>query len=44
MIPHDKLRAVLDMLPGLKAADDAVVADVKGGSSVHEAFKKHRGT
>ncbi|GAB7350473.1 hypothetical protein MBLNU459_g1070t1 [Dothideomycetes sp. NU459] len=44
VIPQDKLDEVLKMLPGLKAADDAVVADVQMGMNVQEAFKKHRGT
>lgn len=42
VIPQDHLQAVLEMLPGLKEADDKVVADVKDGVAVAEAFKRHR--
>lgn len=43
IIPLDKVDALVDMLPAVKAADDAVVADVESGVSVQEAFKRHRG-
>ncbi|KHN99152.1 Demethylmenaquinone methyltransferase [Metarhizium album ARSEF 1941] len=44
IIPRDKLDQVLEMLPGLVAADDRVKQDVLKGMSVHDAFKLHRGT
>lgn len=43
VIPQDKLDEVLKMLPGLKAADEAVVVDVQKGVDVQEAFRRHRG-
>ncbi|KAJ6437755.1 menaquinone methyltransferase [Purpureocillium lavendulum] len=43
VIPRDKLDAVLELLPGLTAADDRVKEDVLKGMSVYDAFKLHRG-
>jgi regulator of RNase E activity RraA len=43
IIPKDKVTKVIEMLPGLVAADDRVKEDVGKGMSVQEAFKKHRG-
>lgn len=42
VIPVDKLQSVVELLPGLKEADDRVVADVTAGVDVTEAFKRHR--
>ncbi|RDA87859.1 hypothetical protein CP532_2944 [Ophiocordyceps camponoti-leonardi (nom. inval.)] len=42
VIPRDKLQQVLDLMPKLVAADDKVKEDVSSGSSVHDAFAKHR--
>jgi regulator of RNase E activity RraA len=41
-IPQDKLDEVLKLLPELVGADEKVMADVEGGISVKEAFKRHR--
>ncbi|KAL7946505.1 ribonuclease E inhibitor RraA/Dimethylmenaquinone methyltransferase [Trichoderma barbatum] len=43
IIPRDKIDQVLEILPGLVAADDKVKEDVLNGKSVYEAFKLHRG-
>ncbi|KAL7932721.1 RraA-like protein [Trichoderma chlorosporum] len=43
IIPRDKIDQVLELLPGLVAADDKVKEDVLKGMSVYEAFKLHRG-
>lgn len=43
MIPRDKLDALMEMLPGIKAADDACVAGVEAGVGVQEAFTRYRG-
>jgi hypothetical protein len=42
-IPRNLLSKVLEMVPKLVAADVKVVEDVEAGSTVAEAFKKHRG-
>lgn len=42
IIPRDKIDRVLELLPGLVAADDKVKEDVSKGMSVYEAFKLHR--
>jgi regulator of RNase E activity RraA len=41
-IPQSKLEEVLELLPRLVAADEKVIADVERGSTVADAFKKHR--
>ncbi|KAL7811438.1 ribonuclease E inhibitor RraA/Dimethylmenaquinone methyltransferase [Trichoderma aethiopicum] len=43
IIPRDKLDQVLDLLPGLVAADIKVKEDVARGMPVSEAFRLHRG-
>ncbi|KAK1244585.1 hypothetical protein MKX07_003384 [Trichoderma sp. CBMAI-0711] len=43
IIPRDKVDQVLDLLPGLVAADIKVKEDVARGMPVYEAFKLHRG-
>ncbi|KAM0562778.1 hypothetical protein ACHAPJ_001618 [Fusarium lateritium] len=42
VIPHDKVSAVLELLPKLTAADDKVKEDVVKGKTVYESFKLHR--
>jgi hypothetical protein len=42
-IPRNLLDRVLEMVPKLVAADEKVVEEVEAGSTVAEAFKKHRG-
>ncbi|KAG5975888.1 hypothetical protein E4U58_006880 [Claviceps cyperi] len=42
VIPRDKLGRVLDLLPGLTAADEKVKEDILKGVSVYEAFARHR--
>ncbi|UKZ80954.1 hypothetical protein TrVFT333_008719 [Trichoderma virens FT-333] len=42
IIPRDKIDQVLELLPGLVAADDKVKEEVLKGMSVYEAFKLHR--
>ncbi|CCE34093.1 related to dlpA protein [Claviceps purpurea 20.1] len=42
IIPRDKLGRVLDLLPGLTAADERVKGDILKGVSVYEAFARHR--
>jgi hypothetical protein len=42
VIPLQLLDAVLDLMPRLVAADDKVKEDVLHGSTVFDAFKKHR--
>ncbi|PTB64621.1 RraA-like protein [Trichoderma citrinoviride] len=44
IIPRDKVDDVLDLLPGLVAADIKVKEDVARGMPVYEAFKLHRGS
>lgn len=41
-IPKSLLEDVLALMPKLVAADDKVKEDVRSGSTVFEAFKKHR--
>ena len=41
-IPKDLLDDVSDLMPNLVHADEMVKEDVQAGSSVFEAFKKHR--
>lgn len=43
VIPREKLQEAVDMLPGLKEADDNVVKDVQAGVDLSESFKRHRG-
>jgi len=43
VIPQGKVAKVIEMLPGLVAADDRVKEDVSKGMAVREAFLKHRG-
>lgn len=40
VIPRDKLDALMEMLPGIRAADDACVAGVEAGVSVHYAASR----
>ncbi|KAG5935148.1 hypothetical protein E4U60_003325 [Claviceps pazoutovae] len=42
IIPRDKMDRVLDLLPGLTAADERVKDDILKGVSVYEAFARHR--
>ena len=42
VIPRDLLDEVIELMPRLVEADDRVKEDVQNGSSVFEAFKKHR--
>ena len=42
-IPEDLVDDVIDLMPKLVHADEKVKEDVQAGSSVFEAFKKHRG-
>ena len=41
-IPKDLVDDVIDLMPKLVHADERVKEDVQAGSSVFEAFKKHR--
>ncbi|KAF2754702.1 DlpA domain-containing protein [Pseudovirgaria hyperparasitica] len=41
-IPKSKVDAVLEILPGLTAADERVMVDIEKGVSVADAFKAHR--
>ncbi|KAI9806121.1 MAG: hypothetical protein M1833_004528 [Piccolia ochrophora] len=41
-IPRDLLSSVLELLPGIVAADDRVIEDVRRGVGVKEAFRRHR--
>ncbi|KAF1911144.1 DlpA domain-containing protein [Ampelomyces quisqualis] len=41
-VPQGKVEELLELLPKLVAADEKVIADVGGGSSVQEAFRKYR--
>ncbi len=41
-IPKDLVDDVIELMPRLVEADDRVKEDVQAGSSVFEAFKKHR--
>ncbi|KAH8812006.1 ribonuclease E inhibitor RraA/Dimethylmenaquinone methyltransferase [Xylogone sp. PMI_703] len=43
VIPLEKVKDVLELLPRLTQADNAVIEAVKGGMSVKEAFTKFRG-
>lgn len=43
VIPQDLVEQVIELMPQLVEADDKVKADVEAGSSVQEAFRKHRG-
>jgi len=43
VIPQEKLDELLQLLPRLVNADNAVIQAVKEGMSVREAFKKYRG-
>ncbi|KAI6787725.1 hypothetical protein KC366_g18565 [Hortaea werneckii] len=42
VIPLSKLDEVLNLLPGLKEADEKCIADVGAGVDVREAFRRHR--
>lgn len=42
-IPLKLLDKVLELVSKLVAADDLVIKDVEQGSTVQDAFKKHRG-
>lgn len=42
VIPAALLDEVLELMPKLVAADDKVKEDVLAGSTVFDAFKKHR--
>ncbi|KAK5132723.1 hypothetical protein LTR08_008689 [Meristemomyces frigidus] len=42
VIPRHDLGTLMEILPGLKAADERCVADVKAGVDVTEAFRRHR--
>lgn len=42
VVPAGKLGEVVEMLPRLRDADEAVVRDVKAGVDVTEAFRRHR--
>ncbi|RMX81435.1 hypothetical protein D0869_06814 [Hortaea werneckii] len=42
VIPLSKLDEVLQLLPGLKEADEKCIQDVEGGVDVREAFRRHR--
>lgn len=42
-VPQGKVDELLEILPTLVGADEKVIADVKLGVSVQEAFKRHRG-
>ncbi|RMY84887.1 hypothetical protein D0861_06740 [Hortaea werneckii] len=42
VIPRSKLDEVLNLLPGLKEADEKCIADVGAGVDVREAFRRHR--
>lgn len=41
-IPQEKLDEVIELVPKLVEADDKVKEDVLAGSTVKEAFAKHR--
>lgn len=43
VIPREKLGDLAEILPGLKEADDGVLADVRAGVGVKEAFGRRRG-
>ncbi|KAJ2893876.1 dlpA [Zalerion maritima] len=43
VIPRAKVAQAIDILPKLTTADERVRDDVLGGTTVREAFKKHRG-
>lgn len=40
VIPKEKLREVVELLPRFKEADDAVLEDVRRGVGLQEAFRK----
>lgn len=42
VIPLSQLDEVLELLPGLKEADEKCIADVEAGVEVREAFRRHR--
>ncbi|PHH55710.1 hypothetical protein CFIMG_000309RA [Ceratocystis fimbriata CBS 114723] len=42
-VPQELVSQVAELLPGLVEADDRVKLEVQRGTSVQEAFKKHRG-
>lgn len=42
VVPLGKLEELLGLLPKLVGADEKVIADVEQGTSVEEAFKRHR--
>ncbi|RMY38887.1 hypothetical protein D0866_02297 [Hortaea werneckii] len=42
VIPLSKLDEVLNLLPGLKEADEKCIKDVESGVEVREAFRRHR--
>lgn len=41
-VPQGKVDELLELLPKLVGADEKVIADVRAGVSVQEAFKRHR--
>ena len=41
VIPQQRLRAVVDLLPILKSASDGVLEDVRNGLSLPEAVQRH---
>jgi regulator of RNase E activity RraA len=43
VIPRDRVKEVIDLLPRLVEADDRVKDDVSKGLSVEHAFATHRG-
>jgi hypothetical protein len=43
IIPRGKVEQVLDLVPKLTAADERVKGDVLEGTTVYDAFKRHRG-
>ena len=42
VIPQELVDKVLELMPKIVEADDKVKEDVMAGSTVAEAFKKHR--
>lgn len=43
VIPREKLGDLAEVLPGLKEADEGVLADVRAGVGVKEAFARREG-
>lgn len=43
MIPQALLERVVEMLPRIAEADAKAMEDVRGGKSIYESLKKHRG-